>query len=570
MAKLSKREQAAKVKGGTLNYRTGKITATPQLAVKKRPAPLYGAGPLLPGQSRVANSYTGGLSNQMDTEGYTNQIFNALPSSSPAKVSLAQHPGGFAEEARKATASKQREQAAKAQQRQSALKSSSGGSSLLGIPTAQASTTDYSKASLVPTTQESGFGKFLRGAKNVAKGLPIVGPTLSLAPDLGISEALGLNKYMTQDSGLAEYRTADNQYIADQQGMADYGQLKEQDPSAAGDVNDYMQSRKNQQAQRDSGNLAPWLSSVVPTAHSSTGDTGNSGKGNNFDPSFMGNGEGDANDTFYQNPANFTSNNAWDYSQQKNDQYNGGPGPVDQAPPQVTHQVRGSGLFGTGKGVGNPAGDDPYIKELRKAYASNGGEKWLRKQFEELIAALDPTYAQMQKEGTDALNAQLNNQNLQLASVMNANNVGDSEQRAQLMAGQQRDTTTALGNLLAKLAQNKAGDVSGYKSEQAKQMGQLQERNQTNRQRLLQAIQDYREKQLGRGGSGGVGTPKAPKPPKAPNHNEIFNWTQDALNKGYSWQEIADNAAQQGIGTETGSYLDQLLNNANKQRRFVR
>lgn len=223
---------------------------------------------------------------------------------------------------------------------------------------------------------------------------------------------------------------------------------------------------------------------------------------------------------------------------------------------------RGSGMFGTGKGV---QGDDPYIKELRKAYSSNGGEKWLRKQFDELIKSLDPTYAQMQKEGEDALQAQLLNNNTQLASVMNANNVGDSEQRAQLMAGQQRDTQTALGNLLAKLATAKAGDVSQYKQQYATQRGQLEERNQTNQRALLEKIQAYRNQQesgIGRGMS-----QQAPKTQKV-SRNDVFNWVEDALQKGYSWQEIADNAQEQGIGTETGGYLDQLLNQANKQNRY--
>lgn len=161
----------------------------------------------------------------------------------------------------------------------------------------------------------------------------------------------------------------------------------------------------------------------------------------------------------------------------------------------TTPRTFGSGAFGTGKGVGNPAGEDPYIKELRKAYSSNGGEKWLRKQFEELIKALDPTYAQMQKEGTDALNANLNNQNTQLASVMNANNTGDSEQRAQMMARQQGDTQTAIGALLAKLATAKAGDVSGYKSQMAQGMSQLAEKKKTNQQRLLEQIQQYKQQQ---------------------------------------------------------------------------
>ena len=185
-----------------------------------------------------------------------------------------------------------------------------------------------------------------------------------------------------------------------------------------------------------------------------------------------------------------------EYSQYQNELNGGGPGPVDTAGSTTGNRSgRGSGMFGTGKGVGSPANEDSYIKELRKAYSSNGGEKWLRKQFEELIAALDPTYAQMQKEGTDALNAQLNTDNTKLASVMNANNTGDSEQRAQMMAQQQQGTQTAIGALLAKLAQAKAGDVSQYKSSMAEKMGQLQERNQSNKQRLMEQIQQYRNRQ---------------------------------------------------------------------------
>ena len=63
------------------------------------------------------------------------------------------------------------------------------------------------------------------------------------------------------------------------------------------------------------------------------------------------------------------------------------------------------------------------------------------------------------------------------------------------MAGQQRDTTTALGNLLAKLAQNKAGDVSQYKSQQYNALAQNAEKNKTNRQRLLEQIQQYKQQQ---------------------------------------------------------------------------
>lgn len=497
------------------------------------------------------------LSNTMDTEGYTRDIYNALPANSPAKVSAAQNPGGFAELAKKASASKQREQAAKAQK--NTQKPSISGNSLLGIPTARAaSTPDYNQASLQTTMnvpKGTAGSIFNKGADWLRQSAPLgISGLLQTLNQKGIdlSALSGTDElFGLKTPGLAEYRTADNKYIADQQGMADFGQLRQQDPTA--DANDYMQRRVNQAEQRESGNLAPWASSFVPTAVASTGENNNQRK-NDFDPSFMGNGEGDANLPQYQQP---------DYSQQQNEMYDGGQAPVDQASPRVTNQMRGSGLFGTGKGVGNPAGDDQYIKELRKAYASNGGEKWLRQQFDELIKALDPTYAQMQTEGTNALNENLRNQNNQLASVMNAGNVGDSEQRAQMMAQQQSGTQTAIGALLAKLAQGKAQDVSGYKSQMAQGMSQLKEKNQTNQQRLMEQIQQYQ----GQRGQQASGATRGAQPTKI-SRNDVFNWAEDALNKGYSWAEIAENAKEQGIGTETGGYLDQLLNKANKQNRY--
>lgn len=570
---LSKREVAAKASGGSLNYKTGKITVAPKAQPKI--APLLGAGPLQPGQTRVANSYGGG--SQLSGAGPLSPGQTRVPDS---------YIGGTS----------QRDQAAKARQRQSTPKSSpslqSTGNSLLGIPTARAASNepiDYNQASLKPTGQvpKGAAGSiFNKGADWLRQSAPMGVSSLlqalnqtgiDLSSLSGVDELFGLKK----DSGIAEYRTADNQYIADQQGMADFGQLRQQDPTA--DANDYMQRRANQQEQRNSGNLAPWADSSVPTARASTGDTGgnangnngnnnqnqgnnNQNQGNNFDPSFMGNGEGDANNPYYQDPIKVQN----DYNQQQNEQNDGGPGPIDQPAPRVTNQVRGSGLFGTGKGVGNPAGkDDSYIKELRKAYANNGGEKWLRQQFEELIKALDPTYAALQTEGTNALNENLRNQNNQLASVMNAGNVGDSEQRAQMMAQQNQGTQTAIGALLAKLAQGKASDVSGYRTQEATQMGQLRDRNQTNQQRLMEQIQQYRNQQQSLSKGQGRVALGAPAKQKALSHNDIFNWTNEAINQGGSWAEIANQAKANGIDTSTGSYLDQLLNNANKQNRYA-
>jgi hypothetical protein len=52
-------------------------------------------------------------------------------------------------------------------------------------------------------------------------------------------------------------------------------------------------------------------------------------------------------------------------------------------------------------------------------------------------------------------------------------------------------------------------------------------------------------------------------------HNDIFNFVNDSLANGAGWEEIAQGAKAQGVDTATGSYLDQLLNNANKQNKFA-
>lgn len=442
---------------------------------------------------------------------------------------------------------KQREAAAKAQKSKMSKPQVLGASapSLLGTQSSVSGTDTLSG--------ESANSGFLSGiGRKIAGAGKFIGDTVHL-PDFGMTERIGANNFMkSYGYGIPTANASDGDMSA--LGRALQASSEPDMPTTPGqsEVNDIFgdlgQPKKTQPFQD-------------PTYQSSGSQLATNNSNNDNKKKDWVNPWGDVDISGESMPAPTQE----EITQQNNDLYgNQAQAPVDQASPRVTNQVRGSGLFGTGKGVGNTAGgnDDPYIKELRKAYSSNGGEKWLRKQFEELISQLDPTYAQMQREGTDALNQQLWNNNTQLASVMNANNTGDSEQRAQLMAGQQRDSNTALGNLLAKLAQSKAGDVSQYKGQMASQMGQLKDRNQSNQQKLMEQIQQYQNQR-----ASGASRGSQPENQKL-SRNDVFNWAEDALNKGYSWAEIAENAKEQGIGTETGGYLDQLLNNANKQNRY--
>lgn len=477
--KLSSREQAAKEKGGTLNYKTGKVTVAPKVSSRavasKAPVATGPAiGPLMPGQIRSNSGPAIGplLPNQTrattvpskSSSSSRDLASKAQKSKSSSLLSKASDLAGSAGAAlRKVPGLKQIGEYGddyvntgnKASLGKVMAPFVAGAAIPAGMFAAGAGAAGSGMASLAGVGRGvigRGIGSLGRGVKNtmgeIAEGaaarlpvsaLPTVGATAGgMAAGQLIGAASSLDPVNDKDS-----------YNPDQEMFAGNDPITTDTGSGDG---------RNDNKKQDEPWVNPW------------GDVDISGE-SQPEPS---------------------------YQQVQNDVYgNNDQAPYDQAPAQVTRQVRGSGLFGTGKGVGNPAGgqDDPYIKELRKAYSSNGGEKWLRKQFEELISALDPTYAQMQKEGTDALNAQLNNDNIKLASVMNANNTGDSEQRAQLMAQQQQGTQTALGNLLAKLAQNKAQDVSGYKSQMADKMGQYRSQQQSNQQRLMEQIQQYRQRQ---------------------------------------------------------------------------
>lgn len=470
----SSRELAAQKAGGKLNYKTGAVVK-PQLKVATKPkpiAPLVGAGPLMTGQSRI--------SSQGPAIGPLLQN-QSRPSSSSSKSS-------------------NRSQAAKA--------------------------FDYSKAKSTPNSGLTGAGNtaFGGGAKtNINAALSSGG----LVRGGGAKELPGGGK----EGIFSRLFSA----LSGAQAKKAQGDVLRGDPGAYNTPAQLAENRQQMQSAVNYGLGVPGASasngefsdiggiqqadqpfdysqakSVMPdfspenegySPYSRPGDIEQATAldsvflrgAKSYDPFRGSQSRGDSSND--PSIPEYTPPTQEEITQAQNEQFGGGPGPVDMAGSTTGNRSgRGSGMFGTGKGLqGN---EDPYIKELRKAYSSNGGEKWLRKQFEELIAQLDPTYAALQKEGTDALNAQLNEQNTKLASVMNAGNVGDSEQRAQMMAQQQQGTQTALGNLLSKLALQKSQDVSGYRSKLNESLAANADKRQTNQQRLMEQIQQYRQQQF--------------------------------------------------------------------------
>lgn len=179
--------------------------------------------------------------------------------------------------------------------------------------------------------------------------------------------------------------------------------------------------------------------------------------------------------------------------------------PIDAAIPDMTSTQRttgavrqkfGAGAFGNGKAVGNPAEQDPYIKELRKSLKGySTQENDIQRQFEELIKSLDPTYDQYKKEGQQVLDQQQNTDLNRLASVMNAGNVGDSEQRAQAMQRTQAQYSDQLMNLLAKLSTQKNQDIQGYKEKSVDAVNNVRTQRQNAQERIAQLIKQAQDAQ---------------------------------------------------------------------------
>ena len=481
--KLSSREQAVKAKKKASLSVAPK--ASSRITSSKTVSPLVGAGPLLPGQTRQENSYGGG--SQLKGAG------PLLPGQTRAEGS---YTGGGT-----------REQAAKAQKKQKGISYNdltksfkSGGLTLDNAPktptlSGQTTLQQGGGGSIFDTLKDKAKGAFFditSGMGEMAKNGSLRAPQSAYTPD----DVRANNRNMAVDSTFGIPTTNASNIPDFPTGYGDNGEIFYNGATKVGPkISDFVDPETGRMRGEDTygrgrETQGDGINTIlgIPTANAS---------GDEFSGAFSPRRD-------YRNDTNDTGNNesydngAYSVPGQSSSLAdiaaalgtNPADTPMEDNPGGTVknRSGRGSGAFGTGKGIQS---DDPYIKELRKAYSSNGGEKWLRKQFDELIAALDPTYAQMQKEGTDALNSQLNEQNTKLASVMNAGNVGDSEQRSQLMAQQQQGTQTALGNLLAKLAQAKAGDISQYKSQMAGKMSEYQQNQQTNAQKLQEAIRNY-------------------------------------------------------------------------------
>jgi hypothetical protein len=180
-----------------------------------------------------------------------------------------------------------------------------------------------------------------------------------------------------------------------------------------------------------------------------------------------------------------------------------------------------------------------------------------KKVMKETIKALEKEYAESERTGTDALNKQ-KREDLQAQSArfsFGLNQDPNSEQAMQYAQRTSNDYAGQLADFLKKLSTAKSQDISSAKQNYYSQKDQAQ-------QQLAQLMAQLQTKAAKVSGGYSGGSTKI-------SHNDIFNYVNDAISSGGSWQEIADDAASQGIDTSTGSYFDQLMNQANKQNRWA-
>lgn len=220
--------------------------------------------------------------------------------------------------------------------------------------------------------------------------------------------------------------------------------------------------------------------------------------------------------------------------------------------------------FSQGSTGGDPM-DNYYNSQLKtqnKAFSAQ--EKAQKRALSELLKSITSQYKTQQTTGIDQLAKSKQEDLLKLSGLFQfANQDPDSEQRVQYEQRANQDYAGQQGDFLAKLAAAQAQEESRARQGYQSQMSDIAGQRNDARSKIEELIFNARQQAQNRGG-GRSGTSE-----KKLSRNDVFTWAEDALSKGYSWQEIADNAKEQGIGTETGGYLDQLLRNANNQNRFA-
>ena len=256
--------------------------------------------------------------------------------------------------------------------------------------------------------------------------------------------------------------------------------------------------------------------------------------------------------------------------------------------PDTTPRATGGGYTGGSQGQGGgmaPQGIDE--KALAKQYGLSGYKDQYRAQekankqaqrdlaaaLQNTIAQINSQYAESQTEGQGTLDKAKQEDLLKLSGLFNfANQDPNSEQRIQYQQRTNDDYAGQLTDLINKLTRGKEQDVLGaqanyntnsanYRQQGQDALNQIQSAKSAAKQNLAQLIYQMQQDQANRAvkSGGRTSSQKVPATQKL-SHQDIFDYVNDAVSQGGSWQEIVSQAKDNGVDTSTGSYIDQLLN----------
>jgi len=549
---LSRREYAAKQKGGTLNYKTGGISVAKKPATKSSLSSSQRST-----LTSIANSPFGSLL------GSTVQgMFKTAPVQGPLTSSGQFYSKESPDSPKNKSVKAERQKAAAAYTPKSSLLP--GG--IFGTPTASAnggSAANLPGAVIRPSSQSS-TNSLWRSILN--KGLDVAKYT---TPFGGV--ATGLNKFgydVTNLLGIPKEETSVNDYWTEagneyknQRAAENINELFGRDViNIPSDFNETVQPQPTPQP-RPTDN---WRRGQEEASRNAR-DNYNRPKPQPTDYSPM--------------PDNWNTPDYWQgVEQNQNTDISNVPDPTPvQQDNGTVPRPYGSGAWGTGKGV-STAGLDPataqYIKELRRSasgdFGTGNAKDWLKSQtmgiddqIKNLIQALNPQYAEYQRQSESEINKAKTDDLNKLMSLFAAYGTSDSEQRMQTQERTQNDYQNRLADLLAKLNTQKQADISGY---QQKGLGMKQDVNtkyfdiinQINEQKrsaqsnvanlIYKAQQDAYDRAVKRATAG---KPKY-------NSTEFWKSANSMKTAGKSWGDIAHQLGANYDLTPGSDYSSQL------------
>lgn len=380
---------------------------------------------------------------------------------------------------------------------------------LTGTNTANASSGDRPSAGVIsrPTALGRGLEILSDPLGLRPKMSRLFGTETPQNPDFGISEALGLNKYLKGDAMV--FNAGNNPLNNPTRNTQDLeeGSLTDEQLQRIVNENAYNDFERQNQIINETGGR------ITANDIRATG-----GGGNNRPSPTKNDWEVDPN--LGSDPNNENEMNAGDYNnKQLTDYLNavsrgtkdytlGGDNQIydttpDNTPTQQDNRgtvpkTYGAGAFGTGKGISNMGMDDEtkaYIKQLRKSAGGDFGMKDAKKQIENLLNSLNIQYGEEERLGKNTLDKGLFQNLLGLGGRFNQANTGDSEQRMQYEQLARSENQNSLGEFLARLASSKSQDVLQTKNKGLDLFSQIADKKRTAQEKLLDYIKKAKERQ---------------------------------------------------------------------------